>query len=75
MGSGSVTAGESYTLKCSAGGSEGTFQWLGPPDGRMPVDDSPSNLNIVPTATSSQLQFRPVGQSDNGSYLCNHGYY
>ena len=64
-------AGESYTLDCSAGGSRGTFQWLGPPDGRTPVDDSGSDLNIVSTATSSQLQFRPIGQSDNGSYSCS----
>ena len=70
--SGSLVAGQNYTLDCSAGGSEGTFQWLkGPPDGRTPVDASPSNLNIVATATTSQLQFRPIGQSDNGSYLCS----
>ena len=35
-------AGESYTLECSAGGSEGTFQWLGPPDGSTPVATSDS---------------------------------
>ena len=71
--SGSLVAGGNYTLVCSAGGSEpeGTFQWLGPPEGRTPVDDRHSNLNIVSTATSSQLQFRPLGQSDNGSYSCN----
>ena len=69
--SGSFVAGQNYTLDCSAGGSNRTFQWLGPPDGRTPVDDSGSSLNIVPTATTSQLQFRPIGQSDNGSYSCN----
>ena len=69
--SGSVLAGESYTLECSAGGSKGTFQWLGPPDGRTPVVESIPRMNIIFNATSSQLQFRPVQQSDNGSYSCN----
>ena len=69
--SGSPIAGESYTLECSAGGSEGTFQWLkGPPDGRIPVVSSGS-ITISSTSTSSQLQFRPVQQSDNGSYICS----
>ena len=68
--SGSPIAGESYTLECSAGGSEGTFQWLGPPDGRTPVVTSGS-ITISSTSTSSQLQFRPVQQSDNGSYSCS----
>ena len=69
--SGSPIAGESYTLECSAGGSEGTFQWLeGPPDARTPVVSSGS-ITISSTSTSSQLQFRPVQQSDNGSYICN----
>ena len=64
-------AGESYTLECSAGGSEGTFQWLkGPPDGRTSVVNSGS-ITISSTSTSSQLQFRPVQQSDNGSYTCS----
>ena len=63
-------AGESYTQECSAGGSERTFQWLGPPDGRTPVVSSGS-ITISHTSTTSQLQFRPIGQSNNGSYLCN----
>ena len=55
MPSGSPIAGESYTLECSAGGSEGTFQWLkGPPDGRTPVVTSAS-ITISFTSTSSQL--------------------
>ena len=67
-------AGESYTLECSAGGSEGTlkFQWLGPPDGRTSVAVvSGGSITISSTSTTSQLQFRPVQQSDNGSYSCN----
>ena len=28
-------------------------------------------MNIASTATTSQLQFRPIQQSDNGSYSCN----
>ena len=70
----SPIAGESYTLECSAGGSEGTFQWLGPPDGRTPVVESRPRVSISPTsgtATSSRLQFRPVQQSDNGLYSCS----
>ena len=57
--SGSLIAGESYTLECSAGGDEGTFQWLGPSDGRTPVVSSGS-ITICSTSTTSQLQFRPV---------------
>ena len=64
-------AGESYTLECSAGGSEGTFQWLGPPDGRTPVVENSPRVTITSNAVSSQLQFRPVQQSDNGSYSCS----
>ena len=65
-------AGESYTLECSAGGSQAeSFQWLkGPPDGRIPVVTSGS-ITISSTSTTSQLQFRPVQQSDNGSYSCS----
>ena len=49
-----------------------SFQWLkGPPDGRTQVDDSRPSLNIISNATTSQLQFRPIGQSDNSSYSCN----
>ena len=65
------TAGESYTLECSTGGSEGTFQWLGLPDGRTPVVESRPRLIIITDATSSQLQFMPIQQSDNGSYYCS----
>ena len=64
-------AGESYTLECSAGGSEGTFQWLGPPDGRTPVAENSPRVTITSNAASSQLQFRPVQQSDNGSCSCS----
>ena len=69
--SGSPIAGESYTLECSAGGSEGTFQWLGPPDDMTPVVESGQRLDIISNATFSRLQFRPVQQSDNGVYSCN----
>ena len=65
-------AGESYTLVCSTGGSQAeSFQWLGPPDGRTPVVESRSRLIIITDATSSQLQFMPTQQSDNGSYSCS----
>ena len=70
MASGSPVAGDNYTLECSAGGSGGTFQWLGPPDGRTPIGSS-GLIMISSTSTTSQLQFRPLQQSHNGSYLCN----
>ena len=71
MASGPSVAGESYTLECSAGVSEGTIQWLkGPSDGRMPVVTSGS-VTIDHASTTSQLRFRPLQQSDNGSYLCS----
>ena len=66
------TAGESYTLECSTGGSQAErFQWLGPPDGRTPVVEHSPGLTTSSASTSSQLQFRPVQQSDNGSYSCS----
>ena len=66
-------AGESYTLECSAGGSQAdNFQWLkGPPDGRTPVVASGSITISSTSGNISQLQFRPVQQSDNGTYSCN----
>ena len=68
--SGSSVAGEIYTLECSVGGSMATFQWLGPPDGRTPVVSS-GLVTISSTPSTSQLQFRPAQQSDNGSYSCS----
>ena len=71
MTSGSLAAGESYILECSAGDSMANFQWLkGPADGRTQVISSDS-ITISSTSTTSQLQFRPLQQSDNGSYTCN----
>ena len=58
-------------LECSVDGSEGTFQWLGPPDGRTPVIENSPRVNILSNTISSQLQFRPIQQSHNGSYSCS----
>ena len=70
--SGSPIAGESYTLECSAGGSEGTFQWQkGPPDGRIQVAENSPRVTITSNAILSRLQFMPVQQSDNGLYICS----
>ena len=67
---GSPTAGENYTLECSADGSMVTFEWLfGPLDGRTPVANT-SSITISSNSTTSQLQFRPLKQSQNGTYLC-----
>ena len=70
MVSGSPVAGESYTLECSAGGFMASFLWLGPPDGITPFVES-SSRTIVSNSTASQLQFRPLQQSHNGSYSCS----
>ena len=67
--SGSPTAGENYTLECSADGSIARFEWLGPPDGRTPVANSGS-IVISSNSITSQLQFRSLQQSHNGSYSC-----
>ena len=58
-------AGESYFLECSAGDSTATFQWLGPSD----VVNS-TFVTISSNSSTSQLQFRPLQQSHNGSYSC-----
>ena len=67
---GSPTAGESYTLEYYVGDPVVTFEWLGPPDGRTPVTNSSSSLTISSGSSTSQLQFRPLQQSHNGSYSC-----
>ena len=46
-----------------------TIEWLGPPDGRTLVINS-SSIMINSNSSTSQLQFRPLQQSHNGSYLC-----
>ena len=68
----SPIAGENYTLECSTRGFQAdSFQWLGPPDGRTPTVENNPRLNILSASTTSQLQFRPIQQSDNGSYFCS----
>ena len=64
---GSPTAGETYTLEYSTGNSAALFEWLGPPDGRTPVTYSGSSLTISSDSSRSQLQFRPLQQSHDGS--------
>ena len=66
---GSLTAGESYSLECFAGGTTAIFEWLGPPDSRTPVVNS-SSITTSSNSSTSQLQFRPLRQSHNGSYSC-----
>ena len=46
-----------------------TFEWLGPPYSRTPIVNS-SSLTISSGSSTSQLQFRPLQQSHNGSYSC-----
>ena len=67
----SPVAGDSYSLECSAGGYAAMFQWLGPPDGRTPVvNGGMDTIIIISNSSTSQLQFRPLQQSHNGSYSC-----
>ena len=69
--SGSNTAGEQYTLTCSASvdGTTGTpsFQWLGPDGLNVITTDS---LMIIGTPSSSILQFDPLQSSHEGNYIC-----
>ena len=69
--SGSNTAGEQYTLTCSASvdGTTDTpsFQWLGP-DGMMVT--TTDSLMITDTPSSSILQFDPLQSSHEGNYTC-----
>ena len=68
---GSPVAGDSYSLECSAGNYVARFQWLGPPDGRTPVvNGGTDTIIIISNSSTSQLQFRPLQQSHNGSYSC-----
>ena len=48
-----------------------TFQWLeGPLDSRTLVVNSSSIIGNSDNSSTSQLQFRPLQQSHNGSYSC-----
>ena len=60
---GSLIAGESYSLECSTGGTVALFHWLSPV-----VNDS--SVFITSNLSSSQLLFRPLQQSHDGSYSC-----
>ena len=69
--SGSNTAGEQYTLTCSASvdGTTDTlsFQWLGPDGMMLTTTDS---LMITDTPSASILQFDPLQSSHEGNYIC-----
>ena len=68
---GSPTAGENYTLECSVGGTAADFEWLGPHDNK-PVATTDGTITVInPSAHISRLQFNPLKQSHNGSYICN----
>ena len=67
---GSPIAGENYTLECSTGGIVATFEWFGPPNGSTPIVNTSSVITIISNLSTSQLQFRPLQQSHNGSYSC-----
>ena len=85
---GPITAGETYSLTCSATLHSNnppspesyimpppTFEWFYGPNGNAPV---PSDL--TPTATvlnsgtyTSTLQFSPLNQAHTGNYTCRLG--
>ena len=85
--SGSTTAGETYSLTCSAtlhhrnpslpdpNIPSPTFEWFYGPNGNAPL---PSGL-IPPTTVlssstyTSTLQFSPLSQSHTGNYACRLG--
>ena len=45
------------------------FEWLGPPNGKTLILNG-SSITVSSTHATSQLQFRPLQQSHNGSYSC-----
>ena len=72
MSIGASTAGELYTLQCFVNGTNEivTFQWI---EGSLSNQNqvmSSSEMSILNTSPSSQLQFRPLQQSHNSSYCC-----
>ena len=85
--SGSSTAGETYSVTCTAtldsrnlpltdpNIPSPTFQWYFGPDGNAPL---PSDLSPAPTVLSSgtytsTLQFSPLSQFHVGNYACRLG--
>ena len=83
----SATAGETYSLTCSATLTatnpplpdpnipSPTFEWFFGPNGNVPLPPS-----LTPTVTvlsshtySSTLQFSQLGQSHSGNYTCRLG--
>ena len=85
--SGSTTAGETYSLMCSATLHSGnpplpdlnipslTFEWLFGPNGNAQL---PSGLTTPSTVLSggvytSTLRFSPLSQSHAGNYTCRLG--
>ena len=47
-----------------------TFEWFGPPDGMTPIINS-NLVTISSDSSTSQLRFRTLQQSHNGSYSCH----
>ena len=66
-GYGSTTAGEIYTLECSADGASVTFQWF-EENGTQITSSSSRHINS--SLINSQLQFAPLHVSHRGSYTC-----
>ena len=65
--SGSTTAGEAFTMECSANGADATFQWF---DGLGNVITSGGSKIVTTSSSVSQLRFFPLHQSHGGNYTC-----
>ena len=81
--SGSSTAGETYSLTCSATISPNplptnvpspTFQWFfGPNNSSLPSGVTPSNTTITGNTYTSTLEFSRLSQRHTGMYTCRIG--
>lgn len=66
--SGSITAGDVYTLECSANGALATFQWFDKSGNQVTNGDGTRMVTTSPL--SSWLQFSPLHLSHGGNYTC-----
>ena len=70
--SGTLTAGDSFILKCHINGinTPATFQWLGPPNNQTLMTNSGNSRTVMSNSTATLLQFTTLQESHNGLYTC-----
>ena len=70
--SGTLIAGNSFTLKCSVNGINEPvgFQWLGPPNNQTLMTDQSNSRTVSTNSTVALLQFSPLQASHSGLYTC-----